>query len=125
MGILLDTIATAGTVKRLVLERTLLKSKSKEGLVAGCARILRAPNSVLESLSVADCGLRDAVVPLLHAAGASTTLSEIDVSGNAAGDAGASALAASLYVTPCALRCGARRPRPVPELVCVWFGIGT
>lgn len=58
--------------------------------------MLQDPESMLSSLDISDCKLKNTLLPLLGALGAARGLNSLDVSGNGVGDPGARLLARAL-----------------------------
>eukprot|EP00041_Stephanoeca_diplocostata_P025203 m.655243 g.655243 ORF g.655243 m.655243 type:complete len:1237 (+) comp22696_c0_seq3:132-3842(+) len=96
LGMLLEALVDNQTVKALVLDKSLVKAKTRTAFVKACAKVLSSATSALTSLSVEECGLREDTATVLQACAHNTTLEALRVAGNHMGDAGCGALGALL-----------------------------
>ncbi|XP_061123182.1 F-actin-uncapping protein LRRC16A-like [Syngnathus typhle] len=100
LSTLLVWLAKNRSVRHLSLGRNFqnMKSKNVAPVLDELVRLIQEEESPLSSLSLADSKLKGDLVIVLNALGSNTSLTQLDISGNAMGDMGAKMLAKALQI---------------------------
>ncbi|XP_049607675.1 F-actin-uncapping protein LRRC16A isoform X2 [Syngnathus scovelli] len=100
LSTLLVWLAKNRSVRHLSLGRNFqnMKSKNVAPVLDKLVRLIQEEESPLSSLSLADSKLKGDLVMVLNALGSNTSLTQLDISGNAMGDMGAKMLAKALQI---------------------------
>uniref|UniRef100_A0A672TT70 Capping protein regulator and myosin 1 linker 1 n=1 Tax=Strigops habroptila TaxID=2489341 RepID=A0A672TT70_STRHB len=75
-----------------------MKSKNLSPVLDNLVQMIQDEDSPLQSLSLADSKLKTEVTIIINALGSNTSLTKVDISGNAMGDMGAKMLAKALQI---------------------------
>ncbi|KAG8133381.1 hypothetical protein E2320_011166, partial [Naja naja] len=75
-----------------------MKSKNLSPVLDNLVQMIQDEDSPLQSLSLADSKLKTEITIIINALGSNTSLTKIDISGNAMGDMGAKMLAKALQI---------------------------
>ncbi|TWW65889.1 F-actin-uncapping protein LRRC16A [Takifugu flavidus] len=97
---LLVWLAKNRSIKHLSLGKNFnnIKSKNVAQVLGSLVHMIQEEDSPLSSLSLADSKLKGDLSILLNALGSNTSLTKLDISGNAMGDMGAKMLAKALQI---------------------------
>ncbi|XP_019724370.1 F-actin-uncapping protein LRRC16A-like [Hippocampus comes] len=100
LSTLLVWLAKNRSIRHLSLGRNFqsIKSKNVAPVLSDLVRLIQEEESPLSSLSLADSRLKGDLVVVLNALGSNTSLTRLDISGNAMGDMGAKMLAKALQI---------------------------
>uniref|UniRef100_A0A3Q2QT46 Capping protein regulator and myosin 1 linker 1 n=1 Tax=Fundulus heteroclitus TaxID=8078 RepID=A0A3Q2QT46_FUNHE len=100
LSTLLVWLAKNRSIKHLSLGKNFnnIKSKNLAPVLDGLVHMIQEEESPLTSLSLADSRLKSDVTIVLNAVGSNSTLTRLDISGNAMGDMGAKMLAKALQI---------------------------
>uniref|UniRef100_A0A8C9EMX4 Capping protein regulator and myosin 1 linker 1 n=1 Tax=Pavo cristatus TaxID=9049 RepID=A0A8C9EMX4_PAVCR len=90
-----------------------MKSKNLTPVLDNLVQMIQDEDSPLQSLSLADSKLKTEVTIIINALGSNTSLTKVDISGNAMGDMGAKMLAKALQINT-KLRNYTLRFMPIP-----------
>ncbi|XP_039713023.1 F-actin-uncapping protein LRRC16A isoform X4 [Pteropus medius] len=88
------------SIQHLALGRNFnnMKSKNLAPVLDNLVQMIQDEESPLQSLSLADSKLKTEVTIIINALGSNTSLTKVDISGNAMGDMGAKMLAKALQI---------------------------
>nr|KAF6396297.1 capping protein regulator and myosin 1 linker 1 [Rousettus aegyptiacus] len=88
------------SIQHLALGRNFnnMKSKNLAPVLDSLVQMIQDEESPLQSLSLADSKLKTEVTIIINALGSNTSLTKVDISGNAMGDMGAKMLAKALQI---------------------------
>uniref|UniRef100_A0A3B3UGK2 CARMIL pleckstrin homology domain-containing protein n=1 Tax=Poecilia latipinna TaxID=48699 RepID=A0A3B3UGK2_9TELE len=100
LSTLLVWLAKNRSIKHLSLGKNFnnIKSKNLAPVLDGLVHMIQEEESPLTSLSLADSRLKSDLTIVLNALGSNSTLTRLDISGNAMGDMGAKMLAKALQI---------------------------
>ncbi|KAK5601767.1 F-actin-uncapping protein LRRC16A [Crenichthys baileyi] len=100
LSTLLVWLAKNRSIKHLSLGKNFnnIKSKNLAPVLDGVVHMIQEEESPLTSLSLADSRLKGDLTIILNALGSNSTLTRLDISGNAMGDMGAKMLAKALQI---------------------------
>ncbi|XP_015229721.1 PREDICTED: leucine-rich repeat-containing protein 16A isoform X2 [Cyprinodon variegatus] len=100
LSTLLSWLAKNRSIKHLSLGKNFnnIKSKNLAPVLDGLVHMIQEEESPLTSLSLADSRLKSDLTIVLNALGSNSTLTRLDISGNAMGDMGAKMLAKALQI---------------------------
>ncbi|MED6294510.1 F-actin-uncapping protein LRRC16A [Characodon lateralis] len=100
LSTLLVWLAKNHSIKHLSLGKNFnnIKSKNLAPVLDGVVHMIQEEESPLTSLSLADSRLKSDLTIVLNALGSNSTLTRLDISGNAMGDMGAKMLAKALQI---------------------------
>ncbi|XP_023819932.1 F-actin-uncapping protein LRRC16A isoform X2 [Oryzias latipes] len=100
LSTLLVWLAKNRSIKHLCLGKNFnnIKSKNLAPVLDGLVQMIQEEESPLTSLSLADSRLKSDLTIVLNALGSNSSLTRLDISGNAMGDIGAKMLAKALQI---------------------------
>ncbi|XP_037533001.1 F-actin-uncapping protein LRRC16A [Nematolebias whitei] len=100
LSALLVWLAKNRSIKHLSLGKNFnnIKSKNLAPILDGLVHMIQEEESPLTSLSLADSRLKSDLTIVLNALGSNSSLTRLDISGNAMGDMGAKMLAKALHI---------------------------